>query len=98
MRRQRLSREVHAISTCRTRETTRNHGLTLARYGAALNSLNRTDDAVRDLVLNDKDVGQVPLIALRPDMAAGSRVDELGGNADAMSDLTMAALNDIARA
>lgn len=29
----------------RTRETTRNHGLTLARYGAALNSLNRTDDA-----------------------------------------------------
>lgn len=29
----------------RTPETTRNHGLTLARYGAALNSLNRTDDA-----------------------------------------------------
>lgn len=34
----------------RTRETTRNHGLTLARYGAALNSLNRTDDAVPVLV------------------------------------------------
>ncbi len=29
----------------RTRDTARNHGLTLARYGAALNSLNRTDDA-----------------------------------------------------
>jgi len=29
----------------RTRDTDRNHGLTLARYGAALNSLNRTDDA-----------------------------------------------------
>jgi hypothetical protein len=29
----------------RTRDTERNHGLTLARYGAALNSLNRTDDA-----------------------------------------------------
>lgn len=29
----------------RTRDTTRNHGLTLARYGTALNSLNRTDDA-----------------------------------------------------
>jgi len=29
----------------RTRDTERNHGLTLARYGAALNSLNRTDEA-----------------------------------------------------
>lgn len=33
----------------RTRDTERNHGLTLARYGAALNSLNRTDDAARAL-------------------------------------------------
>ena len=29
----------------RTRDTERNHGLTLARYGTALNSLNRTDEA-----------------------------------------------------
>lgn len=34
----------------RTRDTTRNHGLTLARYGAALNSLNRTDEAAPVLV------------------------------------------------
>jgi tetratricopeptide (TPR) repeat protein len=33
----------------RTRETIRNHGLTLARWGAALNSQNRTDDANRVL-------------------------------------------------
>jgi tetratricopeptide (TPR) repeat protein len=32
-------------SELRTRETQRNHGLTLARYGAVLNSLNRTDEA-----------------------------------------------------
>lgn len=29
----------------RTRETVRNHGLTLARYGAALNTQNQTDEA-----------------------------------------------------
>lgn len=39
----------------RTRETARNHGLTLARYGAALNTQNKTD-AARDVLSEAIDI------------------------------------------
>ena len=44
-------------------------------------NLQRLDDAVRDLVLQREDVGQVAVVAVRPQMRAVGGVDELRGDA-----------------
>jgi len=47
--------------------------------------LQRVDNGVRNLILNGKNVGQVSVVAVSPDMAAVVRVDELSGDANALS-------------
>jgi hypothetical protein len=60
--------------------------------------LDRSDDRLGDLVLHGEHVGEAAVIALRPDVAAGSHVVELGGDADAVASLAHAALHHVADA
>src|SRR5262245_29375542 len=53
------------------------------------------DDALRDMVLKNEDVGHRTVILLRPDMAAGGGVDELDIDADLLTGAANAALDDI---
>ena len=56
------------------------------------------DDARRDLVLDGEDIVEVAVVAVAPEMAAGGRVDELGGDADAVARLAHAPLEHVAHA
>src|SRR5262245_6749104 len=57
---------------------------------------NSADNSLRYLVLNREYVGNVAVIAFCPDMAAGCDIDELSGDAYALTFLPYAALDDIA--
>ena len=60
--------------------------------------LDRGDDGLGDLVLHREHVGEVAVVALRPDVAAGGDVVELRGDAHAVAALAHAALDHIADA
>ena len=60
--------------------------------------LDRGDDGLGDLVLHREHVGEIAVVALRPEMAAGGDVDELGGDAHMVAVLAHAALDDVADA
>ncbi len=66
-----------------------------ARHPPALlgrqRDLERGDDLTRDLVLDLEDVGQLAVVALGPDVAAGRPVDQLGRDPDAVAGLAHAA-------
>ena len=54
------------------------------------------DDAPGDVVLDGENVADGPIVALRPDLAAGRALDQAGGDADAVAGATHAALQRIA--
>ena len=60
--------------------------------------LDRGDDGLGDLVLHREHVGEVAVVALRPDVAAGGDVVELRRDAHAVAALAHAALDHIADA
>ena len=60
--------------------------------------LDGGDDCFGDLVLHREHVGEVAVVALRPDVAAGGDVVELGGDAHALARLAQAALEEVAHA
>ena len=60
--------------------------------------LDRRDDGLGDLVLHGEHVGEVAVVAFRPDVAAAGNVDELRGDAHTVAALAHAALDDVADA
>ena len=60
--------------------------------------LDRGDDGIRYLVLDRENIGQVAIVTLRPEMAAGGDVIELNRDAHALAALAHAAFEDIADA
>ena len=60
--------------------------------------LDRGDDGFGDLVLHREHVGEVAVVALRPEMAAGGDIVELRRDAHAVAALADAALDHIADA
>ena len=60
--------------------------------------LDRGDDSFGDLVLNREHVGEIAVVAFRPDVAAGRDIVELGRDAHAVAALAHAAFDDIADA
>src|SRR6185369_5524169 len=56
------------------------------------------DDLSRDLVLDVEYVRQFPVVAFGPQVIAGHRIDQLGGDADSVPGPAHAALDDIAHA
>jgi hypothetical protein len=58
--------------------------------------LDRGDDIAGDLVLHGKNIAELAVVALRPMMAAGDRVDQLRADADAFSRAAHAAFQHIA--
>ena len=57
---------------------------------------DRGDDGVGDLVLHREYVGQIAVVMLRPDMAAGRGIVELRGDADAIAASSHAAFDHVA--
>ena len=57
--------------------------------------LDGSDHACRDLVLNGKDFGGRPVVALGPDVIAAGRVDELPGHTQLLARLADAALQHV---
>ncbi len=60
--------------------------------------LDRGDDGLGDLVLHGEHIGEVAVVALRPDVAAGGDVVELRRDAHAVAALAHAALDHVADA
>ena len=60
--------------------------------------LDRRDDGLGDFVLHGEHVGEIAVVALRPEVTAGGHVDELGGDADVVAVLAHAAFDDVADA
>src|SRR6202020_420483 len=60
--------------------------------------LERGDDLLRQLILNGEDVAEIAIESLGPDMAAGGRVDELGGDANAGAVFAHAAFQHVPHA
>ena len=60
--------------------------------------LQHLDDAAGDLVLHREHVGEHPVVALGPQIAAGVRVDQLRRDPDPLAGLADAALQDVAHA
>ena len=60
--------------------------------------LERRDDAAGDIVLHREHVRQHPVVALRPQVPAGGRVDELRRDPDPLAYPAHAALQDVADA
>ncbi len=56
--------------------------------------LQLVDDAARDLALDGKDVGELTVVAVGPEVTAVLAVDELGGDAHARAGLADAAFQD----
>ena len=54
-------------------------------FGRAKLHLQRVDDLERDLVLQRENVGEIAVVALAPEMPAGSRVDQLRSDPDAIA-------------
>jgi hypothetical protein len=57
--------------------------------------LDCRDDVVADFILELEGVLEAPVVALRPDVAVGQRVDQLHGHAHAVTRLAHAALDDV---
>ena len=60
--------------------------------------LERRHDLERDLVLDGEDVGELAVVAVGPEMPAGRRVDQLGGDAHPLAGAPHAALEHMADA
>ncbi len=60
--------------------------------------LDRRDDGLGDFVLHGEHVGEIAVVALRPEVTAGGHVDELGRDADVVAVLAHAAFDDVADA
>src|SRR5262245_26466693 len=58
--------------------------------------LEGRDDRLRDFVLEREDVGELAVVALRPDVIAPYPIDQLGSDAHAPTRLAHAALDDVA--
>ena len=54
-------------------------------FGRAERDFERVDDAVRDVVLDLEDIGQIAVVAVGPQVTAGCRVDELRGDPHALA-------------
>src|ERR1700740_2473765 len=54
--------------------------------------LQRARDLGGELTLDGEEVVQLPVVALRPELLVGARIDQLGGNADATAGETHATL------
>ena len=52
-------------------------------------------DAGRDLVLQRENIGQLAVVSFRPDVVAGHRIQELAGDAHALSALADASLKNV---
>ena len=65
----------------------------LLRLGIEDLRRDRADDAARQLLLDREDILEDPVIAFGPDVAAGQRVDQLAGDADAIGCLADAAFD-----
>src|SRR5262245_65609471 len=59
---------------------------------------DRASEAAGDLVLYGKDVGQIAVVAIRPQMMPGRRLDQLRGDADAIAGPPHAAFDHVAHA
>ena len=59
-------------------------------------SVQRRDDRADDLVLHGENIVERAIVALRPEVIAGCRVDELGRDPDARAGPPHAAFEDIA--
>src|SRR5262249_55362581 len=59
---------------------------------------DRAGNAPGDLVLDGKDIGQFAVVAIRPQMMASCRLDQLPGDADAIAGPPHAALEHVAHA
>src|SRR3984893_3126906 len=49
-------------------------------FGWAQSDFKSVDDSARDVVLDRKDIGQIAVVAVGPEVGAGRGVDELRGN------------------
>ena len=67
-------------------------------FGGVKLRLDRGDDRLGDLVLHGEHVGEVAVVALGPEMAAGGDVVELRGDAHAVAALAHAAFEHVADA
>src|SRR5258705_4027126 len=73
------------------------HGCKMG-FGFEKLGLNRTGDPLGDLVLDRKDIRHLKIVALRPDIAAVTPVDELRRNAQPKCGLANASLQYVTRA
>jgi hypothetical protein len=67
-------------------------------FGAGQRWLDRGDDPRGDVVLHRKDVSQIPVVTLRPEMGTGGCVDELAADAHPLPSPAHATREDIADA
>ena len=67
-------------------------------FGGIEMRLDRGNDRLGDLVLHGEDVGDVAVVALGPQMAAGGDIVELRGNAHLVAAPAHAAFDDVAHA
>src|SRR6202021_1207551 len=65
-------------------------------FGLQQLGLNRGHNFLGDLVLERKNVGQIAIIAVGPEVLAGRAVDQLGGDTHAASTLANAPLENVA--
>ena len=60
--------------------------------------LDRSRDARRDVVLNREEIAELAIVAFRPNVVPGQRVDELGSDADPVPGLADAPFQHVAGA
>src|SRR5215831_5671120 len=60
--------------------------------------LDRAGNAPGDLVLEGKDIGQFAIVAIRPQVVTGRRLDQLCGDAETIGGLPHAAFEQVAHA
>ena len=79
MAEQGLTAEQQQVERLQTVDGSGAGGLGLRPPEGALGATDRVDDASGQLVLNHEEVGERPVVALGPDLAAGSGVDQAHG-------------------
>ena len=57
---------------------------------------DRAHDTLRQLLLDRKDILENPVVAVRPEMVSGDRIDQLTGHANPVGDLADAAFQHVA--
>ena len=60
-------------------------------FGLAQRDFQRTDDLLRDVVLDLEDVSQIAVVSFGPEMPAARTVNQLGGDANPVAGLSDAA-------